>query len=60
MKIINIFSCFVEADSSLAEFLTEEINTEKNNLKKATPIPGFTVKTEGAELVFTKEHGNEK
>ena len=56
-----MFQCLSSiADASLAEFLTEEINTEKNNLKKATPIPGFTVKTEGAELVFTKEHGNEK
>jgi hypothetical protein len=44
----------------LAEFLTEEINTERGNLKKATPIPGFTVKTEGAELTFSKNFGNEK
>ena len=48
------------ADSSLSEFLTEEISTERNNMKKATPIPGFTVTADGAELVFTKDLGIEK
>jgi hypothetical protein len=48
------------ADASLVEFLTEEIKTEKSNQKKVTPMAGFTVKAEGAELLFTKELGNEK
>ena len=29
-------------------------------MKKATPIPGFTVTADGAELVFTKDLGKEK
>lgn len=49
-----------KSDVSIGEFLTEEISTEKSNLKKMTPIPGFTVTTDGAELLFTKDLGNEK
>ena len=47
------------ADGEIAEFLTEEIAAEKQNLKAALDIPGFTVKKEGSELTFTKVHGNE-
>jgi len=49
-----------KVDSDLAEFLTEEIAAEKGNLKAAKDIPGFEVKKEGAELTFTKSHGQEK
>merc|ERR1719292_124634 len=48
------------ADSELVEFLTEEIAAEKSNQKPVTEIPGFVSKKEGAELTFTKNHGNEK
>merc|ERR1712168_953364 len=48
------------ADSELVEFLTEEIAAEKSNQKPVVEIPGFVSKKEGAELTFTKNHGNEK
>jgi len=48
------------ADSELVEFLTEEIAAEKSNAKSPIEIPGFVSKKEGAELTFTKNHGNEK
>jgi len=49
-----------KADSDLVEFLTEEISAEKSNHKAVVEIPGFVSKKEGAELTFTKNHGNEK
>jgi len=49
-----------KADSDLVEFLTEEISAEKSNHKAFVEIPGFVSKKEGAELTFTKNHGNEK
>jgi len=48
------------ADSELVEFLSEEIAAEKGNQKPVVEIPGFVSKKEGAELTFTKNHGNEK
>merc|ERR1719251_76955 len=48
------------ADSELVEFLSEEIAAEKGNQKPVVEIPGFVSKKEGAELTFTKSHGNEK
>ena len=62
LKILSkqIIAFPFSADVSIAEFLTEEIATEKTNLKKVAPIPGFSVATEGAEVTFTKDFGNEK
>ena len=51
---------YILADGELAEFLNEEIAAEKQNLRAALDIPGFTVKKEGAELTFEKTHGSEK
>ena len=55
-----IFYVFFSADSELVEFLSEEIAAETSNQKAVTEIPGFVSKKEGAELIFTKTHGNEK
>ena len=52
--------CIFSADSELVEFLSEEIAAETTNQKVVTEIPGFVSKKEGAELTFTKTHGNEK
>lgn len=43
------------------EFLGDEIAAEKSNLKSLElPGSGFEVKTEGAEVTFTKNAGSEK
>ena len=45
----------------MVAFLSDEIAAEKGNQKKLD-LPGakFEVKTEGAELTFTKNVGHEK
>jgi len=48
-------------DQDIGEFLGDEIAAEKGNLRKLDlPGSGFDVKTEGAEVTFTKTSGNEK
>jgi len=48
-------------DQDIGEFLGDEIAAEKGNLRKLDlPGSGFEVKTEGAEVTFTKTAGNEK
>ena len=48
-------------DEDIASFLNDEIAAEKGNLKRAEiPKGNFEVKTDGAEVTFTKTSGNEK
>jgi len=48
-------------DDDIASFLNDEIAAEKGNLKRAEiPKGNFEVKTDGAEVTFTKTSGNEK
>ena len=52
---------FIADDQDIADFLGDEIAAEKGNLTKADlPGGGFEVKTEGAEVTFTKQSGAEK
>jgi len=57
-----IFRSFASKnDQDIADFLGDEIAAEKGNLTKADlPGGGFEVKTEGAEVTFTKQVGAEK
>jgi len=59
-SILPVRTLASRADSELVEFLSEEIAAETSNQKVITEIPGFVSKKEGAELTFTKTHGNEK
>ena len=52
---------FLADDDDIASFLNDEIAAEKGNLKRAEiPKGNFEVKTDGAEVTFTKTSGNEK
>ena len=56
-----IIYVFIADDQDIADFLGDEIAAEKGNLTKADlPGGGFEVKTEGAEVTFTKQVGAEK
>src|SRR5581483_7551320 len=49
-----------QADRELVEFLDNEIQLEKKMMKpKVSPIPGFTIETNGAEIKFQKEFNDE-
>ena len=53
--------CFLIADDQdIYEFLGDEIAAEKGNLKNLRTPSGFEVKTEKAEVTFTKNDGSEK
>jgi len=48
-------------DQDIGEFLADEIAAEKGNLRKLElPGEGFEVKSDGAEVTFTKTLGSEK
>jgi len=53
-------------ESTFVDFLKDEIEAEKNLGKqqlagtKQPDIPDFQIKTEGREVVLTKQHGSEK
>jgi len=48
-------------DEDIGTFLSDEIAAEKGNFKRPEiPKGGFEVKTDGAEVTFTKSSGNEK
>ena len=48
-------------DQDMVEFLADEIAAEKSNQKSLElPGSGFAVKTEAAEVTFSKSTGNEK
>lgn len=54
---------FLTAEKDIVDFLTEEIATEKKTSKKHGVIPkeldGFKIESDGAEVTFTKNSGNE-
>ena len=59
-----IFTIFIECvpdDQDIVEFLADEIAAEKSNQKNLElPGSGFELKTEGAEVTFSKSLGSEK
>ena len=63
MTLVKNYLLFIliTDDQDIAEFLGDEIAAEKSNLKKLElPGSGFEVKSEGSEVTFTKNMGNEK
>ncbi len=52
--------CFSSADEDLAQFLSDEIAAEKQNLSQLPSVNGFRAEQDGSELTFTKESGGEK
>ena len=59
--ILTIFIECVLDDQDIVEFLADEIAAEKSNQKNLElPGSGFELKTEGAEVTFSKSLGSEK
>merc|ERR1712179_429212 len=59
-QIRNARNYSTKSDKEVHEFLAEEIEAEKGNMKKLPKIEEFVVKGEGSELTLTKDLNGEK
>ena len=60
-RFFNPVLLFDIDDDDIGTFLSDEIAAEKGNFKRPEiPPGGFEVKTDGAEVTFTKSSGKEK
>ena len=52
--------CVFIVFKDLTSFLTEEIKAEHESSKKLPTVSGFTTKTDGPNVTFTKKHNDEE